>query len=380
MKKESNYLMPKIISEAFEKALEVLRQCSTRNGFYASAGKDGYNAVWSRDSMITSLGASIFPEFKQTIKSSIETLAKYQSLNGQIPNAVDIWENRTPHVDFKTIDSTLWWIIGIYNYSNKYKENLIKKYEQQIQKALNWLACQDPGEIGVLAQLPTSDWQDAFPHKYGYTINTNSLYFCVLNLTKQNKKAETLKKIINLDKDNALWNNKLGYYLAYRWKNHNKYKEVGDWFDSLGNLLAINFNLAEKSQSKKILNYIEKNKINQPYPVKTIYPPITPKSKYWQDYFLDCDAGVPDSYSNGGIWGYNGTFYILALIKNNQLKSAEEELIKLAERNLNGNFPEWTHPITKKHYGKLQAWEAGTYLLAYSHLNKALQKEHGKSN
>ena len=48
-----------------------------------------------------------------------------------------------------------------------------------------------------------------------------------------------------------------------------------------------------------------------------------------------------------------------------KFKEAEIELNKLAERNLKGNFPEWTHPKTKQHFGKLQGWEAGMYLLAY---------------
>ncbi|VVB77672.1 Alkaline and neutral invertase [uncultured archaeon] len=220
----------------------------------------------------------------------------------------------------------------------------------------------------MLTQLPTSDWQDAFPHRYGYTINTQALYYHALILVGKTKEAERLKFMVNSDKDDCLWNG--NFYVAYRWKNHGKYKEIGDWFDSLGNLLAIIFNLATKEQAEKILDYIKKNKINQPYPVKVIYPPITKKSKYWQDYYLDCEAGTPNHYSNGGIWGYVGGFYILALIKTGKLKEAENELKKLAERDLNGNFPEWTNSIDKKHNGSLQAWEAGMYIAAYESLKK----------
>jgi hypothetical protein len=80
---------------------------------------------------------------------------------------------------------------------------------------------------------------------------------------------------------------------------------------------------------------------------------------------LDCDAGNPGDYANGGIWGYVGGFYILALIKLKNFKLAEEMLRRLAERNLDGNFPEWTHARTKEHHGKMQAWEAGMFILAY---------------
>jgi hypothetical protein len=167
----------------------------------------------------------------------------------------------------------------------------------------------------------------------------------------------------NKDKDDKLWNE--DFYVPYRWKNHNKYLEIGDWFDSLGNLLAINFNLASKNQSNKILNHIKKKKINQPYPVMSIYPPIRRWQRSWRDYFKDSDAGKAFNYANAGIWGYIGCFYVLALIKMKKFDEAEEELSKLAEKNINGNFPEWTHPKTKEAFGKLQAWEAGMYILAY---------------
>lgn len=359
-----------ILEKCYERAIEVLEQCSTENGFYASAGKDGYDAVWSRDSMIASLGASLIEDkFKKTFQRSIITLSKNQGKTGQIPNAVDNWSERKPHTDFQTIDSSLWYLIGNFIYLKRYRDNsLIKKYNSNIKRAINWLSYQDISENGLLAQLPTTDWQDAFPHKYGYTINTHALYYFVLNLMNERKKSEQVKKLINADKDYGLWEKE--FYLPYRWKNHNRYREVGNWFDSLGNLMAIVFGLADKSHSENILKYIEKNKINKPYPVMTIYPPIKKGSEFWKDYFEDCDAGTPYSYSNGGIWGYNGCFYILALIKMKKLKKAEEELGKIAEVNLRGNFPEWTHPKTKKSFGKIQAWEAGMFILAYKSLKE----------
>ena len=222
----------------------------------------------------------------------------------------------------------------------------------------------------MLAQLPTSDWQDAFPHKYGHTISTQALYYKVLNLVGDVESAQKLKFMVNEDSDTNLWNN--NYYLAYRWKNHGKHREFGDWFDSLGNLLAIVFDLADKEKAEKILNYIEKKKINQPYPVRSIYPVIKPGSKYWQDYFLDCLAGKPNNYANGGVWGFIGCFYVLALIKMSKLELAEKELKKRAEADLKFGFPEWIHPIKKtvSDMHKCQAWEAGMYILAYESLKR----------
>src|SRR3989344_9136172 len=104
-----------IIVEAYAKAIEVLDLCKTSHGFFAAY--PGYDALWSRDSMITSLGASLLEEkYQETFKQSLITLSSNQSENGQIPNAVDKFSKRKPHVDFKSIDSTLWFIIGHYIY------------------------------------------------------------------------------------------------------------------------------------------------------------------------------------------------------------------------------------------------------------------------
>ncbi len=361
--------MEKILEDAYEHARLTLSLCSTKHGFFASGGKEGYNAVWARDSIISSSGASLLPDFKEIFKASLETLGNHQSKNGQIPNAVDKYSDRKPHVDFQSIDSSLWYIIGHHIYIKRYEDSsLFRKFKKSIKQSFQWLRCQDLSEVGMLAQLPTTDWQDAFPHKYGHTINTQALYYEVLNLLGKKKDAKELKRLVNDSKELGLWNGK--FYLPYRWKNHNEYKEVGDWFDSLGNLLAIIFGLADEVRSEKILFYIKKEKLNKPYPVMAIYPPITKKDKSWRDYFLDCDAKDAYHYSNAGVWGYIGCFYVLALIKLKRFVEAEKELKKLAEVNLRENFPEWTNPKTKESFGKLQGWEAGMYVLAYESLKK----------
>jgi len=328
---------PKMINLCYEKAKDVIKKCSTKNGLFASAGKDGYDAVWARDSIISFLGASLVKNalFKNTFRRSLITLSENQSSKGQIPNAVDKFSKRKPHVDYQSIDSSLWFIIGHYAYKKRYKDNsLFNKHKKEIKKALLWLEYQDTGEKGMLTQLPTSDWQDAFPHKYGYTINTQALYYNVLNLVGEKKKAERLRLMANENGDTRLWDDR--FYLAYRWKNHNKYKEIGTWFDTLGNLLAIVFGLADRKKAERILSYIGKNKINEPYPVKAIYPPIRKGSKEWQDYFEDCDARKPYNYLNGGIWTFIGAFYVLSLIKLRKFEKAEIELKKLAEANIEG--------------------------------------------
>ena len=360
--------------EAYKEAIKVLSLCKTPHGFHAA--HPGYNALWARDSMITSLGASLIKSssFQNTFKQSLNLLAKHQSKKGQIPNAVLLHEKPRKKIDYKSIDSSCWFIIGNHIYNKRYKTK--PKLKSQIQKTLTWLSFQDMGEDHMLEQLPTTDWQDAFPHRYGHTINTQALYYKVLTLTNQKKEAKLLKEQVNSNKDDKLWNG--NFYYPWRWKNHNKYKELGEWFDSLGNLLAIVFDLATPNQSNKILNHIKKKKIHKPYPIKAIYPPIKPKTKDWQPYFKDSEAGTPNHYSNAGIWTFIGGFYILALIKQKKFSEANRNLQKLAEANLQSpKFSEWLHGKTGKpgHSASEskqgnQAWNAGMYILAFESLKK----------
>ena len=357
-----------VIDEAYEKAKETVRLCSTQYGLYASGGKKGYKGVWARDSMITLIGAtSADDEFKHLFKKSILTLRKHQSHMGQIPNAVLKLKAKNPQVDFKSIDSSLWYVIGQYIYKKRFREaHLFDESEHSIKNAVKWVMYRDVGEDVTLEQLSTTDWQDAFPNKYGTVISTQALYCKVLELIKDKKRHEKLKREVNSYEDDDLWNGK--FYWAYRWKNHNKYKEIGKWFDSFGNLIAIIFDLADDKKAKSIIDYIQKHNINRPYPVKSIFPSIKRGSEYWEDYYLDAGAS-PNHYLNGGIWPYLGGFYVLALIKMKQFKKAEKELKILAESNLKSHvFPEWIDPITKATYGVYQAWSAGTYMWAYNSL------------
>ncbi len=355
---------------AFLEAKQVLLRCSTEHGFHAAF--PGYMGVWARDSAITGAGASLYgKDFKNTFRESLITLGKNQSPKGQIPNAVLF--DRTPRqVDFQSIDSSLWYIISHYVYKKMYRDSsIIEKHKHSISKALTWLSYQDMGEDGLLEQNPTTDWQDAFPHRYGHTINTQALYYYVLNLVGDKKQAKKLKHKVNEDKGLGLWNGH--FYLPWRWKNHNKYHEKGEWFDSLGNLLAIVFGLANDVRANKILDYIKENKIDKPYPVKAIYPPIYKGSTDWHDYFEDCEARTPYHYLNGGIWTYIGGFYVLALLRMKRYSEAENIIERLAEANLRKPiFSEWLDGKTGKpgfsHSGSQegnQAWNAGAYVLAY---------------
>ncbi len=370
-----------ITQQAYQKAINVLEHCSKPTGFYASGLPGGYEAVWARDSMITSLGAVLIGgEFKSTIAKSIKLLTKNQAEMGQIANCVGSYNlDRRSDVTFNSVDSSLWFIIGNYIYARQFNDAvLLKKYQKNIEAAYCWLRSQDPDNVGLIAQQPTNDWQDAFPHKYGYTIHIHALYYAVLKMIGDKKRAKEVKEIINGEKRkySSLYNTKLGYYYPWAWKNHNSIREHEEWFDTAGNLFAIITGLATPQIAKKIVSYIEKQKINRPYPCKAIWPPIKKGDKEWHDYFALCDARKPLSYLNAGIWPFIGGLYVAALVKMKQYKKAQAELeflakadmqkLKIRNFKVSYEFNEWLHGKTGKPMGEpYQAWSAGMYVYAY---------------
>jgi len=371
-----------LIGEAVLRAKETMMFCSTPNGIYASGGKDGYDMVFARDSMIGLLGTSCYDkeeEFKIQFSTTLNILAKNQGKSGQIPNAVDTFSERPKQVTFATIDSTLWYLIGLQFYKKNYKGRaLFARHRKSVKRAFAWLDCQDAGEDFLPEQLPTSDWQDCFPHKYGHTINTISLYYAALRLYGKESEAKNVLKAASAQTPPKIqmFDKKKGYFFPWVWKNHDGSIEQETWFDSLGNILAICSGLATKRQAETILNFIEKKQINKPFPVRALYPPIEKGSKEWQPYFSKCLAKHPNWYINGGIWPYIGGFYVSALVKAGQFEKAEQQLLKLAEVNKLGarykwEFNEWVHPIKKKALGSsYHAWSAGTFLYALSSLEQ----------
>jgi len=68
--------MKLLLSEARERAREILHQCVTPHGFRASGLAAGYPQIWSRDSIITFLGAAATgdTDLLQAGRSSLESM------------------------------------------------------------------------------------------------------------------------------------------------------------------------------------------------------------------------------------------------------------------------------------------------------------------
>jgi glycogen debranching enzyme len=406
--------VPDIIDEAYAHALDVLSQCNTEEGMKASLERAGYPLVYARDSMITLLGAALVPagEFWPSYRTSLDTLAKLQTDLGYIHRALHLDTLAKDCNAFGSVDSNLWFIIGHYNYHRQSGDlEFLRTNWPRVQQAFLWLRYQDFNDCGLIEVHEAGDWQDLLSVR-GNVLYDNVLFAFACDLMADMARSlgkdqpeyavqgEAVREKINLllwiTRGGSDWRNPspadrlqeitqshqewhwvaepmLGvlwerpFYLHYA-----TYRDYGDYFDTLGNCLAILTGLADSDRAQQILDYVYRAGVDVPFPCKALYPVIQPGHRHWRDYYRNRNLNLPHQYHNGGIWPMVGGFYVAALVKAGRLAEAERQLERLAEANRQGLHQEWEfneflHGQTGRPIGALgNAWSAGMYVYAHA--------------
>lgn len=387
-----------------------------------------YQQVWARDSMICTLGLLLCegPQGAEVARQSVRTLAAYQSRLGNIPHnvgftgipdpaliahggALHVGED-SPRVVVDTahagcIDNSLWFILG--NYAIFRADGDLARLRAvwpHIERAYRWLEYQDSNECGLLEVHEAMDWADLFANRYN-SLWPNVLWYAAHRALAALRRAlgedpepdlarardicfkiNTLLWVgaeVKKDLDWVAANRKewlypinltttvlqeRPYYLPYM-----AFRDYADRFDSFGNLIAVLFGLADEVQATKILDYIESAGINQPWPVKAVYPPVQPGEADWREYYRLRNLNLPHHYHNGGIWPMIGGFYVAALVRAGRLSEAAHQLGRLTEMNRQSRTPgqswdfnEWCHGLSGKPSGfRGQSWSAAMYIYAH---------------
>jgi glycogen debranching enzyme len=387
-----------------------------------------YQQVWSRDSMICALGLLLCsdPKGRETHHRSLETLHKYQSPLGKVPHNIGKANVTDPaliahggklggagqnsdEVIIDTahsgcVDNNLWYIIGHYfNLVVTGDRDYLSTCWDSLEKALLWLRYQDSNECGLLEVHEAMDWADLFNNRYNVLFD-NALYVAVWKCMGKmaealgkdstyyfNNAADVHKKVNTVlwvgpesPKDWAWisverkeWTYTLKrietelverpFYLPYV-----AFRDYTDRFDTLGNLMAILFGVADQTKADKILDYIHGCGINEPYPVQALYPVLNPSDKDWREYYRVRNLNQPHHYHNGGIWPFIGGFYVAALVQAKRYDEAEYQLQKLTEMNRQSkqmggewDFNEWCHGLSGRPMGYAgQSWSTAMYIFA----------------
>lgn len=390
-----------------------------------------YQQVWARDSMVCGFGllVSANEEGRNIHKRSLETLRRFQSELGKIPHNVGMTNVSDPALvahggSLKVegmegkpiqdtahagcVDGNLWYIVGQYfNYCITKDKPYLKEAWESLEKALLWLRYQDSNECGLLEVHEAKDWADLFGNRYNVLFD-NVLYYASWKAmgmmaeelgrdgTYYFKIAEDVKKKINIlmwvgpeEPNDYNWvanNRKEWLYPMKRmeaelverpfYMPYVAFRDFPDRFDTLANLLAIIFGVADKIKAHKILGYIEGCGLNEPFPVEAVYPVIYPGDKDWREYYRVRNLNQPHHYHNGGAWPFIGGFYIVALIQAGRYDEAEYQFKKLTEMNKLGKkheweFNEWFHGESGKPMGYGgQSWSCAMYVFAHEVLKK----------
>jgi sucrose-6F-phosphate phosphohydrolase len=397
-----------LVREGYRHAIEALRRNITPLGFSAASLDDNatigtdenYRSVWARDGSITVI-QSLFlddPVMRTAQRTTLLTLLDRVGPAGQLPSNVRIDSREADYSGvgrIASIDSGLWVIIALYNFVNATGEvELVERYRTQLERAMTWLTAQDSNSDGLLEIPEAGDWTDLFGHSYNVLYDETLWYRALVCFGKllellreheraaeffrasQRTRAEILKTFWPQTKidptkgpptfaDQQFSLGDTRYLIArvspfgFSWR-----------CDVWGNILAFLFNIVDVARARTAFEFMWGVGVNQPYPVKNLYPSVITGDPDWRSYFAVNLLNLPGHYHNGGIWPHIGGMWVRYIHRLGMRELACRELVRLAELNKTGirsqwEFNEWAHAQTGRPMGKrFQAWSAAAYLRA----------------
>jgi glycogen debranching enzyme len=395
---EYNWIV--MITKCFEEAKKVLRGNASQYGVIA--GREYYKDVWGRDGLVSSLGMAASDDeiLIELAKKTIESIAKFQKSNGQLPNKFSPDGKKLCFGEGGCVDTSLWFPIALFNYyKNTGDKQFLNKLAPKALNAIEWAGCLDQNNDLLLETGEGSDWMDMLLRS-GRVLYDQALYYKALLATDEIlhaagkerrfvELARNVKRNINIffwpqeqnlekvrqefghtgiekDFELALENGEKNYYFA-----EVGFRKYDARCDVYANLLAVAFGIADVGKEKRIFGHIDSVNAADPYPVKVLDPPIGNEDYFRPFYFRQTDLPhlqLPGNYHNGGIWPYVGGFYVMALKKAGM--DWRLALENLAAANKIGKLGDWEfnewitasgQPLGSAH----QSWSAAMYILAY---------------
>jgi glycogen debranching enzyme len=359
-----------------------------------------YPDLWSRDALISCLGlcASGDERLIEIARASVDTLSGAQKFTGQIPNKVSPDLKKVCFGEGGCVDSSLWYPIAALEIYNATKDkDFLAAHSKKIDRAMVWAIGLDQNNDWLIETNEGSGWSDVLVRS-GRVLYDNAVLYKALKSADEARKiigkeerwgwiAENTKEAMNLffwpTKDNLerirsehcfsgvsmdmetvmhSYCKDPEYYIADL-----GFRKYDPRFETLGNLLAVLFGVADRSKSRSIISYIEREGVARPYPIKSLNPVISKGDPFWSFYFRWSELPFlqePGNYHNGGIWPFIGGFYVAALKKSGL--PFQRVFDKLAESCALGGwrFSEWLNANGEPQGSAEQSWSAA--MLLYS--------------
>jgi glycogen debranching enzyme len=397
-----------LLRTGYQRGIDALRRNITDRGFSACSLSDNrvvgtdvnYRAVWARDGAKTIAWTADLPDadIRDCQRATIETILDHQGPAGQLPAHVHL-DTGIPEYGgvggITSIDSALWMFVAVWEFCNRSEDySLLEKYATQLQRAIDWLSALDANNCGMLEIPEAGDWTDLFARSY------NVLYDEVLWFRSLKYYAKMLRVLGKIDQA-VVYEEKSEHVrsviLKVFWPSTRTLEvergrhfsdvqfEMGDsrylvaqvspfgysWrCDVYGNIMAFISDLIDPARAVMTFRFLWGVGINDPGPVKNVYPPIHAGDPEWRDYFTVNLLNLPNHYHNGGIWPFIGGLWVRYIHKLDFRDIARRELVKLAKLCFQGigsewEFNEWHHGITGRPMGKAyQSWSAASFIRA----------------
>ncbi|HTN77300.1 MAG TPA: glycoside hydrolase 100 family protein [Pirellulaceae bacterium] len=411
-----------LLAEGYQRALSALHRNITPKGFSACSLADNevygsdvnYRSVWARDGAMTVVWSLDIDdeEVRACQAATLRTLMAKQSPTGQIPANVRI-ENDEPDYsgigNIASIDSGLWLIIAMWRYAHETGDwSIIEDYRHELQRAMDWLSAHDSNNCGLLEIPEAGDWTDLFARSYHVLYDEVLWYRCLVcygnilrHLGDETRAADYTKwsRHVRQMINQSFWPSTEGDS-PLRSRFAAAQASLGDarylvaqlspfgfsWrCDVYANLLAyLMYDLITQKQAMMTFRFLWGVGVNDPAPVRNLYPPVHAGDPEWREYFTVNLLNLPNHYHNGGIWPFIGGLWVRYIHRLGLKELARREMVKLTRLCKLGvehewEFNEWHHGVTGRPMGKAyQAWSAASYIQACHdlHLDTSSDERH----
>jgi glycogen debranching enzyme len=406
-----------LTDEAADRSRDLLERALHPAGYLASPGFEHYAAVWARDAAMSCLGASRSGDasLMAGVETTLRTLGTRASLQGQIPNAY--WPERGywDWGEAGTTDATAWFVIAIAEHvAATDREAIAAELWPDVERALRWLAYQDVTGTGLVDSPAGGDWMDSSLNRSGRVFHVNVLYYWAVAGAARLAERFDGSKALNPARvaaaiEGLFWPAAGGDLaglstaeyppdadarfphplaaaeydrLATTDRQHYlasvAYGRFIDRCDVLAHCLGIGSGLIDGARADLVLDYLDDTGCARPYPSRSWPEPMYPDEP---GSLLDAEADAlqdprwrnpPGSYHNGAVWPYVGAAHAFAASVAGRDERAQQLLEGVADANRldDWGFHEWIQVPSGEPLGaRDQAWNAGSYLWAYSEIS-----------
>ena len=338
-------------------AEKIIRDCIGKKGIWASPTRY-QDQCWTRDFSLAGLEALLSLGDEVSARKHLEELCRRQTSEGKIPilyfdNAIrcltkKIWKTVTTGkmsyilkrsrnvADLTpwTTDSEVNFVIAMHEYAAKTQDyQFLQEHRFSVQKAMSYI---ENNRLRNKLHLG-GDWRDVMTQlEEKALLSNNCLLYRAYSLSGEDKKASKLKGLINTH----FWNGQ--HYQDYSHSNS---------FDTLGQSLAILFELVPKERYASILRHYKVVECKYGYMTNNLSPaPLTKEER----------LAIEKTNQYSIMWPFITGYAIQALDKMGESAKAQEMLKRWTAQD---GFYEWYYPESKTGSGSNdQLWSAALYL------------------